>query len=82
MDMKLIGDSTKLKYVALCIEDNFTMNIDDALKAAEFVRCDDVLGLHFDTFPPIKIDHQAALEKFKAAHKRLYLLKPEELHDF
>jgi len=82
MDMKLIGDSTKLKFAALCIGDNFTMNVDDAVKAAEFVRCDEVLGLHYDTFPPIKIDHKAALEKFKIVHKRLHLLKPGETQDF
>jgi len=82
MDMRLIGDSTKLNFAALCIGDNFTMNVDDAIKAAEFVRCDDILGLHYDTFPPIQIDHQAAVEKFNAAHKRLHLLKPGEAQEF
>ena len=82
MDMKLIGDSTKLTFAALCIGDNFTMNVDDAIKAAEFVRCDDILGLHYDTFPPIKIDHKAAIDKFNTAHKRLLLLDPGEAHDF
>lgn len=82
MDMKLIGESTKLKFAALCIGDNFTMGVDDALKAADFVRCDDILGVHFDTFPPIKIDHRAAMEKFSAKGKRLHLLKPGESHDF
>jgi len=82
IDMRLIGDSTKLNFAALCIGDNFTMNVDDAIKAAEFVRCDDILGLHYDTFPPIQIDHQAAVEKFNAAHKRLHLLKPGEAQEF
>ena len=67
MDMKLIGDSTSLAFAALCIGDNFTMGIDDAVKAAEFVRCDQVLGLHYNTFPPIMIDSPAAIAKFKAA---------------
>lgn len=82
MDMKLIGESTKLKFAALCLGDNFTMGVDDALKAAEFVRCDEILGVHFDTFPPIKIDHRAATEKFSAKGKRLHLLKPGESRDF
>ena len=69
MDMKLIGESTKLKFAALCVGDNFTMGPDDAVKAANFIRCDEILGVHFDTFPPIKIDHAAAKEKFKAAGK-------------
>ena len=82
LDMKLIGESTKLKFAALCVGDNFTMGPDDALKAAEFVRCDEILGVHFDTFPPIKIDHAAAKARFAAAGKRLHLLQPGEARDF
>ena len=82
LDMKLIGESTELRFAALCIGDNFTMDVQDALKAAEFVRCSEVLGLHFDTFPPIKIDHQAAVESFKNANRRLHLLVPGRTHDF
>ena len=58
------------------------MGPEDAVKAAEFIRCDQILGVHFDTFPPIKIDHKAAVDKFKAANKHLYLLKPGESHHF
>jgi len=38
--------------------------------------------VHYDTFPPIKLDQQAAIEKFKAAHKRLHLMLPGESHNF
>jgi len=82
LDMKLIGESTKLKFAVLCIGDNFTMGPDDAVKAAEFVRCNEILGLHYDTFPQIKIDHAAAQAKFKAAGKILHLLNPGESRDF
>jgi L-ascorbate metabolism protein UlaG (beta-lactamase superfamily) len=76
LDMKLIGESTQLKFAALCIGDNFTMGVEDAIKAADFVRCQDILGLHYNTFPPIQIDCAAAIAKFKAAQKRLHLLQP------
>jgi len=82
LDMKLIGESTRLKFAVLCIGDNFTMGPDDAIKAAEFVRCNEVLGMHYDTFPPIQIDHAAAREKFKAAGKTLHLLRVGEARDF
>jgi L-ascorbate metabolism protein UlaG (beta-lactamase superfamily) len=82
MDMKLISESTRLTFAALCIGDNFTMGIDDAIKAAEFVRCQEVLGLHYNTFPPIKIDSPAAVEKFRAARQHLHLLEPGESHNF
>jgi L-ascorbate metabolism protein UlaG (beta-lactamase superfamily) len=82
MDMKLIGEAHKLKFAALCIGDNFTMDVDDAIKAGEFIRCDDILGLHYNTFPPIQIDTAAAIAKFKQANKRLYLLRPGESREF
>jgi len=82
LDMKLIGESVKLKFAALCIGDNFTMGADDAIKAADFIRCNEILGVHYDTFPPIEIDHKAAVEKFKAAGKNLHLLRPGETHEF
>jgi len=82
LDMKLIGESTKLKWAALCVGDNFTMGADDAIKAADFVNCNEVLGVHFDTFPPIKIDHKAAIDKFTAKDKKLHLLKAGDVRDF
>ncbi len=82
LDMKLIGETTPLKFAALCIGDNFTMGVDDAVKAAEFIRCNEILGVHYDTFPPIKIDHAAAQKKFRAAGKTLHLLHPGETRDF
>ena len=74
MDMQLIGESTPLRFAALCIGDNFTMGIDDAIRAANFVRCDRILGIHYDTFPPIRIDHEEARRKFTAAGKDLVLM--------
>lgn len=74
MDMKLIGESTPLKFAALCLGDTFTMGIEDAIKAAEFVRCEQVLGIHYDTVAAIKIDHDLAIKKFRAAGKELHLL--------
>jgi L-ascorbate metabolism protein UlaG (beta-lactamase superfamily) len=81
-DMKLYGEGTKLRFAVLCIGDNYTMGIEDAIKAADFVHCDQILGVHYDTFPPIKIDHEDAVKKFKAAGKTLHLLKPGESQEF
>jgi L-ascorbate metabolism protein UlaG (beta-lactamase superfamily) len=82
LDMKLIGDSTKLKFAALCIGDNFTMGPDDAVKAADFIRCKEILGVHYDTFSPIKIDHDLAVKKFAATGKTLHLPGIGETRDF
>lgn len=75
MDMKLIPMRTQLDLAILCIGDNFTMDVEDAIIAAEFVDCDKVLGMHYDTFGYIKIDREAAKKKFFDAGKDLMLLE-------
>ncbi|MCF7569441.1 metal-dependent hydrolase [Sabulilitoribacter arenilitoris] len=74
-DMKLIPLQTKLDLAILPIGDNFTMGIDDAILASDFVKCDKILGYHFDTFGYIEIDHEAAKRKFFAKDKDLMLLE-------
>lgn len=74
MDMKLIPLSTKLDLAILPIGDNFTMGIEDAILASDFVECDKVLGVHYDTFGYIKIDKEVAKKKFYDAGKDLMLL--------
>lgn len=74
-DMKLIGDYRQIDFAFLPIGDNFTMGVDNAIIASDFVKCDDIIGMHFDTFGLIKINHKEALEKFSRAGKNLTLLK-------
>lgn len=75
MDMKLIPLRTKLDLAILPIGDNFTMGIEDAILASDFVDCDKVLGVHYDTFGFIEIDHDEAKKKFYDAGKDLMLLE-------
>lgn len=74
-DMKLIPLQTKLDLAILPIGDNFTMGIDDAILASDFVECDKVLGYHYDTFGYIEIDHDEAKRKFFEKNKDLMLLE-------
>ncbi|QLG47156.1 metal-dependent hydrolase [Costertonia aggregata] len=74
MDMKLIPLSAKLDIAILPIGDNFTMGVDDAIIASDFVECNTVLGYHYDTFGYIEINHKEAIEKFSKAGKDLNLL--------
>lgn len=75
MDMKLIPLTKKLDLAILPIGDNFTMGINDAIIASDFVACDRVLGYHFDTFGYIEINHAAAKNSFDAVGKTLHLLE-------
>ncbi|WP_420553065.1 metal-dependent hydrolase [Tenacibaculum aiptasiae] len=75
MDMKLIPMTTKLSASILPIGDNFTMGVDDAIIASDFVECDKVIGCHFNTFPPIEINVDEAKEAFAKANKELTIIE-------
>jgi L-ascorbate metabolism protein UlaG (beta-lactamase superfamily) len=74
MDMKLIPMQTKLDLAVLPIGDNFTMGIESAVIASDFIECSNILGYHYDTFGYIEIDHSEAKSKFSNAGKDLHLL--------
>ncbi|EOZ99086.1 hypothetical protein A33Q_0794 [Indibacter alkaliphilus LW1] len=73
-DMKLIGEEFKVDFAFLPIGDNFTMGIADAIKAADFVGTDKIIGMHYDTFPYIEIDLEQAKKAAAKAGKELILL--------
>lgn len=74
-DMQLIPLRTTLDLAILPIGNNFTMDVEDAIIASDFVECEKVLGYHFDTFGYIEINHQEAVKKFFDAGKDLMLLE-------
>jgi L-ascorbate metabolism protein UlaG (beta-lactamase superfamily) len=75
MDMQLIPMiCPPLDLAILPIGSNFTMDYHEALIASDFIRCNRIVGCHFDTFGFIKIDHAAAIAAFEAKGKDLELL--------
>lgn len=74
-DIELVAEAGSLKFALLCIGDNFTMGVKDAVTAAEWLGCDQIIGVHYDTFPLISIDHAAAKEAFAKAGKTLHLME-------
>jgi L-ascorbate metabolism protein UlaG (beta-lactamase superfamily) len=75
LDMQLIPRWAKLDFAVLPIGDNFTMGYADAAEAAKMAGSPKVLGVHYDTFGFIKIDHQAALDTFSKAGVELHLVE-------
>src|SRR5476651_1938571 len=71
-DMKLLADEN-LDWAILPIGDNYTMGADDAIKAAGFINCKNVIGVHYDTFPVIVIDKAEVSAKFEKAGLNLQL---------
>lgn len=81
LDMQLIAREFDVDHAILPIGDNFTMGINDAISAAEFVDCKNVIGMHYNTFPPIEIDLGEAKEKFQNAGLNLTILNIGETID-
>ena len=73
-DMKLIGEMNQIDLAFLPIGDNFTMGIDDAVKAVEFLRPKKVVPVHYNTFPLIEQDPQEFADKVKTAE--VVIMKP------
>ena len=73
MDMQLIPRWARLDFAVLPIGDNFTMGYEDAILAAEMIRCKNIVGVHYDTFGFIKIDHEKVQNAFKDAGLNLFL---------
>ena len=73
MDMQLIPLWAKLDFSVMPIGGNYTMDVADAIHAADFTKCDTVVGVHYDTWPIIGIDTEKAKADFKAAGKKLLL---------
>lgn len=82
-DMKLIPQlCPTLDFAILPIGDNFTMGYEEAIAAAEFVQCKKVVACHFDTFPPIQINHDEVLTAFQSNNIELYLPEIGEIIEF
>jgi L-ascorbate metabolism protein UlaG (beta-lactamase superfamily) len=73
MDMKLLPEYGQLDLAVLPIGDNFTMGPEDAVRAADFVQCNRIMGVHYDTFGYIEIDKDSARNQFERAGKTLLL---------
>ena len=73
IEMKLLAELYKLNYAILPIGGNYTMDVDDAVIATNYINCNQIIGIHYDTFPVIAIDSKTAVESFKRAQKTLLL---------
>lgn len=73
LEMKLLADLYKIDYAILPIGGYYTMDVDDALIASKYINCTQVIGVHYNTFPPIEIDATDAVAKFEREGKKLLL---------
>ncbi len=74
-DMTLVPKWAKLNFAVLPIGDNFTMDATDAAACAGMIDCKKIIGVHYDTFGYIKIDHEKAKKAFADKGAELLLIK-------
>ena len=75
-EMKLIGELYQRVDVAFMpIGGCLTMDIYDALIAANWVNTRKIIGMHYDTWPNIEIDPIEAMEASRQAGKELTLVQ-------
>jgi L-ascorbate metabolism protein UlaG (beta-lactamase superfamily) len=78
-DMKLIAERFEIDLAFLPIGSNFTMDIDDAVRATGFIQPKKVVPVHYNTWPPIAADPQEFAEKIRALTKaEPVILEPME----
>ena len=78
LDMKLIPLWSKIDLAILPIGDNFTMGVDDAIRAAQFVETKKVFGVHYNTFGFIEINTEEAKATFEKNNLELVLIPIKE----
>lgn len=82
LDMKLISELNGPFDVALMpIGDNFTMGVDDAVKAAEFIDAKMTIPMHYNTFPVVEVDANDFISRVKAQGREAQLVAPGESYE-
>jgi L-ascorbate metabolism protein UlaG (beta-lactamase superfamily) len=72
-DLKLNSEMYAIDWALLPIGGVFTMDAFDACKAAQLLKCNQIIGLHFDTFEAIKINKTNAIQVFNEQQIQLHI---------
>ena len=80
-EFDVIGRLWTPDVALLPIGGTFTMGVADVPAAMDLLRCRQVVGMHYDTFPPIAIDTADAVRTVEAAGGQLHLPGIDEVLD-
>ena len=82
LDMQLIAElNGPFDACMLPIGDNYTMGIDDAVRACELIRAKVFLPMHYDTFPVIHADAEEFVRKVEGKGLRARVVRVGEAWD-
>lgn len=74
-DMQLFGARWHIDLAILPIGGVLTMSYREVPLACNMLGCRTVIGMHYDTFDPIKIDHESAISYCQDSGVKLILLE-------
>ena len=77
-DFSLIGELYNPYYALLPIGGYYTMGIDEAAVAAKMLYSMEVIPMHYDTFPAIKVDVRKFVDLLEAQGQKCLPLKANE----
>ncbi|MDB5084162.1 MAG: metal-dependent hydrolase [Bacilli bacterium] len=77
-DMKWLGEQHDISVAFLPIGDNLTMGPEDAAVAAEWLKADVTVPIHYNTFPVIQQNTDEFMQLLGARQKKGAALKPGE----
>ncbi len=81
-DMKQISTFYDVDFAILPIGDTFTMGIEEALYAADYVGTEKIIGMHYDSFPGIEINHEEVKRMAEERGKTLILMDVGQTIEF
>jgi len=81
-DMKIIGELYKPRIALLPIGGHYTMGVDEALIAVEYIKPETVIPMHYNTFPVIRADAEKFREDGVRKGVKCIVLKPGEAYKF
>jgi len=76
--MKLIGEIDKIDVLLIPIGGNYTMDIDDAVRAVSLIQPELAIPMHYNTFDLIRANPQEFVDKITANGFAGKVLKPGE----
>ncbi len=79
LDMQLLREEN-VDVAFLPIGGNFVMDVDDAVRAVDFIRPRKVVPIHYDTFPVIHADPREFARKVGDMAETVILMPGDELH--
>ena len=81
-DMKLIGELYPLDIAFVPIGSTFTMDMDEAVKAVEFLKPKVAIPMHYNTFPVIQADPEEFARRLSDSSTQVVVMEFGESRNF